>query len=159
MAAVAGEQASEQRLDREDNGNTSCAVSARAIRVQEATIRCYRGAGDSAATERAIETLEDLADARPEVCEPLEVAPEDCDTSAQCLELGMCSLVQGTCRAATREDCAGSPVCDRLGWCSPIDGVCLATSDADCRAAGVACGQRGLCKADGYRCVAGSDDR
>ena len=158
MAAVAGEQAAGQRFDREEDWDDDCADSTRAIRVQEAAIRCYRAVGDAAATDSAIERLEDLADARSEVCEPLEVGGDDCESSDDCLELGMCSSVEGACRAGSSDDCRDSTVCGRFGWCSPVDGMCLAASDADCRGSGFACGYRGLCEADGYRCVAGSDD-
>jgi hypothetical protein len=77
-----------------------------------------------------------------------------CAESEDCVLLGLCSLMDGKCRAVRDEDCTASRTCIEDGACSVAsDGQCRVTSSTDCRRS-ECCLANGRCSVSGGRCVA-----
>ncbi|MFT5434310.1 MAG: hypothetical protein ACI9OJ_005023 [Myxococcota bacterium] len=81
---------------------------------------------------------------------------DDCKQAWLCQEMGFCTAEMGRCVAGSDADCQSARDCAWNGYCSMADGWCVPKTDADC-ADTYACSQWGRCKANGRICVAGSD--
>ena len=76
-----------------------------------------------------------------------------CEHTFDCKKYGLCSMVDGVCKATRDKDCAESSRCKTHGLCSVIDGECKAVRDKDC-AESSECKTDGLCSAVDGECKA-----
>lgn len=70
--------------------------------------------------------------------------PVDCRAKVVCAELGLCSMGDSVCVAATDDDCRASAACRRLGLCRAVAGTCAAETPPGCAHPGP-CDPSGLC--------------
>lgn len=67
--------------------------------------------------------------------------PVDCRAKAVCAELGLCSMGERGCLAATDDDCRFAAACRRLGLCRAVGGTCAAAAPGCAHS----CDPSGLC--------------
>jgi len=84
------------------------------------------------------------------VCTP--TSNIDCRVLTNCVELGECGFVDGTC-VLTDEGCSQSKIpCGLAGQCHLVNGRCAAISDTDCRSQFAGCSNcsfKGPCTTNG----------
>jgi len=93
-------------------------------------------------------------------CIERAAAESSCRESADCTQLGHCSLTEVGCGIAVDADCAKTELCKLDGRCTASGGACIATKDSDCQKSAKCSGNRramGHCTVVDGACTIGKD--